>query len=179
MKEFDYRKFLVENRLTPNSRLQEVTPLFQDISKYNGNPSDTMYDFGGSGYVSVYPESEGIENIIVVDLEDPYIEDPEDKNIYFIKADLFTPVNLPTQAKEIQVSKLIRYAGDKEDIIINNIDKHLIKGGIVRIYEDSDEDNNYDSLMLRLIEKFKSKGYSVVKTDSFNYGDIELAILKK
>jgi hypothetical protein len=172
-------KGMIKLRNILSEILQEITPLFQDISKYNGIPSDTMYDFGGSGYVSVYPESEGIENIIVVDLEDPYIDDPEDKNIYFIKGDLFTPVNLPTQAKEIQISKLIRYAGDKEDIVIDNIDKHLIKGGIVRIFEDSDEDDNYDSLMLRLIEKFKSKGYSVVKTDSFNYGDVELAILKK
>tara|TARA_R100001509_G_scaffold117901_1_gene72463 strand:- start:1305 stop:1817 length:513 start_codon:yes stop_codon:yes gene_type:complete len=159
--------------------LQDITPQFQNISKYNGTPLDTMYDFGGSDYVSVNPESKGIKNIIVVDIVDPYIEDFEDKNIYFIKKNLFVPVNLPTQAKEIQANKLIRYAGNKEDIIIDNIDKHLIKGGILRIFEDSDEDDNYDSLMLRIIEKFKLKGYSVIKIDGINYGDVELAILKK
>jgi hypothetical protein len=166
----------------------ESNSLFKNIQQLKAESSYLMYDFGGSEAVNVYPEQETITDIVVVDTAKPYAEDVEetDKNLYYVKANLFAPVTLPKPAQEINVSKLFRFGMNdlkKTNVLVDNIDRHLVKGGIVKVFEDSEDPDDdgldMDPFMLKLIEIFKSKGYTLLRSEGFNYGKYESIVLRK
>jgi hypothetical protein len=166
--------------------IQESNRL-KNIQQLKADSSHLMYDFGGSEAVNVHPEQETITDIVVVDIAKPYVEDLEetDKTLYYVKANLFVPVTLPKPAQEINVSKLFRYGMNpkKANVLIDNIDRYLVKGGIVKVFEDSEDPDeegfDMDPFMLKLIETFKSKGYTLLRSEGFNYGNHELIVLRK
>lgn len=174
------RKLLAGEEVT----LQINKVKFKPISQLKADSNRIMYDFGGSEDINVNPSQNSITDIVIVDKVKPNEIDEESsngKNFYYVKANLFVPVTLPKPAQEIFVGKLFRYAKDSnsQKVLIENIDKHLLKGGILKVFEDSSKELNMKPFMLDLVKKFKLLGYTLKKAEGYNHGDLEMIILRK
>jgi len=186
VREYARRTLAGEKGLTlpPKPQIPEIR--FENIKNLKAESSHLMYDFGGSESIKLQPQQATITDIVVVDKSKPRteeLEDANDKTLYFVKANLFAPITLPKPAQEIYVGKLFRYARVPQEInaLVDNIDRHLLKGGTLSIFEDSDEDSgsNYEPLMNRLIQTFETIGYTLIKTESINSDKIEMTIFRK
>lgn len=161
-----------------------ISKIYEQIQpKFDILPKNLMYDFGGSEYVSE-PNNNKITTIIVVDKIKIQENETEGFDVRYIRANIFKPINLPSLAAEINISKVLRYARNIQEIEIalDNADRYLISGGMLNIFEDSGEEveDNYDFLIKQIMQIMSTKtNYNLIKKSSANFGEIELLIYKK